>query len=112
MYKSLPKGLKSHQQNVDCQKSKRQARSQSEKTSDFKCDKCPVMCTSKKSLKVNISSVVEFQRWWVLKSTSSSKIGHVLENKVVQKLKLDFFFIQKWSPKLIILNDFFLKKFC
>ena len=85
------KGLKSHQQNVDCQKSKRQARSQSEKTSDFKCDKCPVMCTSKKSLKVNISSVVEYQRWWVLKSTSSSKIGHVLENKVVQKLKLDFF---------------------
>ena len=57
------KGLKSHQQNVDCQKSKRQARSQSEKTSDFKCDKCPVMCTSKKSLKVNINSVVEFQRY-------------------------------------------------
>ena len=52
-----PKGLKSHQQNVDCQKSKRQARSQSEKTSDFKCDKCPVMCTSKKSLKVHAKTL-------------------------------------------------------
>ena len=44
---------------------------------------------------------------------SSSKIGHDLENKVVQKLKLEkFFFYKKWSPKLIFLNEFFfLKKF-
>ena len=36
------------------------------------------------------------------------KLGMILENKVVQKLKLE----KKWSPKLIFLNDFFLKKFC
>ena len=36
------------------------------------------------------------------------KLGLILENKVVQKLKLE-----KWSPTLIFLNDFFifLKKF-
>ena len=36
------------------------------------------------------------------------KLGMILENKVVQKLKLeknDFY--KKWSPKLIFLNDFF-----
>ena len=35
------------------------------------------------------------------------KLGMVLENKVVQKLKLeknDFY--NKWSPKLIFLHDF------
>ena len=55
---------------------------------------------------INISSVVEFQRWWVLKSkifgqestslkeknlsmnVSSSKTGHDFSNKVVQKLTL------------------------
>ena len=48
------KGLKSHQQNVDCQKSKRQAaRSQNEKNNNFKCEKCPVVCMSRKSLKVH-----------------------------------------------------------
>ena len=37
----------------------------------------------------------------------------ILENKVVQKLKLEknVFFYKKWSPKLIFLKDFFLKKF-
>ena len=37
------------------------------------------------------------------------KLGMVLENKVVQKLKLEKngFFYKKWSPKLIFLNDFF-----
>ena len=35
------------------------------------------------------------------------ELGMILENKVVPKLKLDFFF-KKWSPKLnFFLNDFF-----
>ena len=34
------------------------------------------------------------------------KLGIILENKVVQKLSLE----KKRSPKLISLNDFFLKK--
>ena len=35
----------------------------------------------------------------------------ILENKVVQKLKLEKnVFYKKWSPKLIFLNDFFLRK--
>ena len=43
--------------------------------------------------------------------TSSSKIGHDLKNKVVQKLKLEKnVFYKKWSPKLIFLNDFFFEK--
>ena len=37
------------------------------------------------------------------------KLGMILENKVVQKLKLEKnVFYKKWSPKLIFLNDFFL----
>ena len=37
----------------------------------------------------------------------------ILENKVVQKLKLEKnVFYKKWSPKMIIVNDFFLEKFC
>ena len=40
------------------------------------------------------------------------KLGMILENKVVQKLKLEKnVFYKKWSPKLIFLNEFFLKKF-
>ena len=40
------------------------------------------------------------------------KLGMILENKVVQKLKLEKnVFYKKWSPKLIFLNKFFLKKF-
>ena len=42
------------------------------------------------------------------------KLGMILENKVVQKLKLEknVFFTKKWSPKLIFFNEcFFLKKF-
>ena len=36
------------------------------------------------------------------------KMGMILENKVVQKLKLEkIVFYKKWSPKLIFLNDFF-----
>ena len=36
------------------------------------------------------------------------KLGMVLENKVVQKLKLEKkVFYKKWSPKLIFLNEFF-----
>ena len=39
------------------------------------------------------------------------KLGMILENKVVQKLKLEKnVFYKKWSPKLIFLNDFVLKK--
>ena len=40
------------------------------------------------------------------------KLDIILENKVVQKLKLEKnVFYKKCSPKLIFLNDFFLKKF-
>ena len=36
------------------------------------------------------------------------KLGMILENKVVQKLKLEKkVFYKKWSPKLIFLNDLF-----
>ena len=39
------------------------------------------------------------------------KLGMILENKVVQKLKLvKKVFFKKWSPKLIFLNDFFFEK--
>ena len=35
------------------------------------------------------------------------KLGMILENKVVQKLKLEKnVFYKKWSPKLTFLNDF------
>ena len=37
------------------------------------------------------------------------KLGMILENKVVQKLKLEKKNFQ-WSPKLIFLNDFFFQK--
>ena len=40
------------------------------------------------------------------------KLGMILGNKVVQKLKLEKnVFYKKWSPKLIILKVVFLKKF-
>ena len=37
------------------------------------------------------------------------KLGMILENKVVQKLELEkmFVFFKNWSPKMILLNDFF-----
>ena len=36
------------------------------------------------------------------------KLGMILENKAVQKLKSEFFlFYKKGSPKLIFLNEFF-----
>jgi hypothetical protein len=39
------------------------------------------------------------------------KLGMILENKVVQKLKLEKnIFYKKWSSKLIFLNDFFFEK--
>ena len=39
------------------------------------------------------------------------KLGMILENKVVQKLKLEKnIFYKKWSPKLIFLNEFFFWK--
>ena len=42
----------------------------------------------------------------------SQKLGKILGNKVIQKMKLEKnVFYKKWSPKLIFLNDFFLKKF-
>ena len=41
----------------------------------------------------------------------SQKLGMILKDKVVQKLKLGKnVFYKKWSPKLIFLNDFFLIK--
>ena len=40
------------------------------------------------------------------------KLGIILENKVVQKLSLEKnVFTKKWSPKLILLNEFFFEKF-
>ena len=40
------------------------------------------------------------------------KLGMVLENKVVQKLKLEKkVFYKKWSTKLIFLNEFFFQNF-
>ena len=39
------------------------------------------------------------------------KLGMILENKVVQKLKLEKnVFYKKLSPKLILLNEFFFEK--
>ena len=39
------------------------------------------------------------------------KLGMILENKSVQKLKLEKnVFYKKWSPKLIFLNYFFFEK--
>ena len=40
------------------------------------------------------------------------KLGMILGNKVVQKLKLEknVFLQKKWSPKLIFLNEFFFEK--
>ena len=39
------------------------------------------------------------------------KLGIFLENKVVQKLKLEKdVFYKKWSPKLIFLKEFFFEK--
>ena len=39
------------------------------------------------------------------------KLGMILENKVVQKLKLEEnVFYKKCSPKLIFLNEFFFEK--
>ena len=35
------------------------------------------------------------------------KLGMILENEVVQKLKLEKKIYKKWSPKLIFLNEFF-----
>ena len=44
-------------------------------------------------------------------ATILQKLGMILENKVVQKLKLEKkVFYKKWSPKLIFLNDFFFEK--
>ena len=40
------------------------------------------------------------------------KLVIILESKVVQKLSLEKnVFTKKWSPKLIFLDNFFLKKF-
>ena len=39
------------------------------------------------------------------------KLGMILENKVVQKLKLEKnVFYKKWSPKMIFLNEIFFEK--
>ena len=39
------------------------------------------------------------------------KLGMILENKELQKSKIEKnVFYKKWSPKLIFLNEFFLKK--
>ena len=72
---------------------------------------------------VNVSSVVEFQRWWVLKSktlaknqntqrkplyfvntgnASLSKIGHHFRKQIGSK---KFFFTKKWSPKYLDIHQ-------
>ena len=54
---------------------------------------------------------MEFQRWWVLKSKTFGqvfqKLGIILENRVVQKLKLEnnVVLTRKWSPKVIFLKE-------
>ena len=70
---------------------------------------------------------MDFQRWWVLKSKifgqestclkefflkdSIDELGMILENEVVQKLKLEKnVFNKQLPPKLIFLNDFFFEK--
>ena len=40
------------------------------------------------------------------------KLGMILENKVVQELKLEKKCFYKLSPNLIFINDFFFEKFC
>ena len=87
-------------------------------------------------VQVNVSYVMEFLAWWVLKSKVSTqkstvvkwnccilwidiewglqKLDLILESKVVQKSSLEkkMFFNKKGSPKLIFLDEiFFLKKF-
>ena len=81
---------------------------------------------------INVSYVMEFLPWWVLKSkvfTQKStvfkwnwwivwidiewglqKLGLFLENKVVQKLSLEKTFIRKKSPKLIFLDEILFEK--
>ena len=81
----------------------------------------------------NVSYVMEFLVWWVLKSKVFAQkstvvkwncfilwidivwglqnLGLILESKVVQKLSLEKNgFNKKCSPKLIFLNDFFFVK--
>ena len=46
--------------------------------------------------------------WIIPGAPVRQKLGMILENKVVQKLKLEKnVFYKKLSPKLIFLNDFF-----
>ena len=44
--------------------------------------------------------------------TACHKLGMILENKVVQKLKLEFFFTKNGLPNQYSFMNFFLKKFC
>ena len=76
----------------------------------------------------NVSCVMEFLAWWVLKSKvfaqkstvykwnyctlwidiewGLQKLGLILESKVVQKLSLEKkVFSKKWSPKLIFVDE-------
>jgi hypothetical protein len=48
----------------------------------------------------------------ILGAPVPQKLGMILVNKVIQKLKIEknVFFCKKWSPKLIFLNDFFFEK--
>ena len=82
---------------------------------------------------INVSYVMEFLTWWVLKSKVFAQkstvvkwncfilwidivwglqnLGLILESKVVQKLSLEKNgFNKKCSPKLIFLNEFFFEK--
>lgn len=50
------KGLNNHTTNVDCQKSKRQRNDDDSSKILFKCDKCSVICSSKKSYRIHVKT--------------------------------------------------------
>ena len=104
-------------------------------TSDRSCRFVWSLLNNSSRQVINVSCVMEFLSWWVLKSKvfaqkstvvnlnccilwidiewGLQKLGLILESKVVQKLSLEKNVLnKKWSPKLIFLDEiFFLKKF-
>ena len=91
------------------------------------------LSTNSCSMSINVSYVMEFFAWWVLKSKvfaqkstvvkwnccilwidivwGLQKLDLILGNKVVQKLKLEKnVFYKKWSSTIIFLDDFFFDK--
>ena len=60
-------------------------------------------------MKVNISSVVEFQRWWVLKSKLFSQESRWHQGKIFQKILRVMTVCQK-VPKLYFQSQFWMSK--